>query len=61
MEDLAVMVSEQHGKTIPDAKGSIQRGIEVVEYATGITDSLKRRSLCKCRNQCRLIFNETTT
>ena len=26
----------QHGKTIPDAKGSIQRGIEVVEYATGI-------------------------
>ena len=41
MEDLAVMVSEQHGKTIPDAKGSIQRGIEVVEYATGITDSLK--------------------
>ena len=41
MEELAVMVSEQHGKTIPDAKGSIQRGIEVVEYATGITDSLK--------------------
>ena len=41
MNDLAVMVSEQHGKTIADAKGSIQRGIEVVEYATGITDSLK--------------------
>ena len=41
MDELAVMVSEQHGKTIPDAKGSIQRGIEVVEYATGITDSLK--------------------
>ena len=41
MDEIAVMVSEQHGKTIPDAKGSIQRGIEVVEYATGITDSLK--------------------
>ena len=41
MNDLAMMVSEQHGKTIADAKGSIQRGIEVVEYATGITDSLK--------------------
>ena len=41
IENLAVMVSEQHGKTIADAKGSIQRGIEVVEYATGITDSLK--------------------
>ena len=23
MEELAVMVSEQHGKTIPDAKGSV--------------------------------------
>ena len=41
MEEIAVMVSKEHGKTIPDAKGSIQRGIEVVEYATGITDSLK--------------------
>ena len=41
MEELAAMVSEEHGKTIPDAKGSVQRGIEVVEYATGITDSLK--------------------
>ena len=36
MNDLAVMVSEQHGKTIADAKGSIQRGIEVVEYAASL-------------------------
>ncbi len=41
MDNLAELVSKQHGKTIPDAKGSIQRGIEVVEYATGITSSLK--------------------
>ena len=41
IEQLANLVSEQHGKTIADAKGSVQRGIEVVEYATGITDSLK--------------------
>ena len=41
MNKLAELVSKQHGKTIPDAKGSIQRGIEVVEYATGITSSLK--------------------
>ena len=41
MEEIAVMVSKEHGKTIADAKGSIQRGIEVVEYATGITESLK--------------------
>ena len=30
MNELAELVSKQHGKTIPDAKGSIQRGIEVV-------------------------------
>ncbi len=41
MNELAEIVSKEHGKTIPDAKGSIQRGIEVVEYATGITNSLK--------------------
>ena len=41
MDKLAELVSSQHGKTIPDAKGSIQRGIEVVEYATGITSALK--------------------
>ena len=41
MNELAKLVSSQHGKTIPDAKGSIQRGIEVVEYVTGISSSLK--------------------
>ena len=41
MSEIAELVSKQHGKTIPDAKGSIQRGIEVVEYVTGITSSLK--------------------
>ena len=39
MSEIAELVSKQHGKTIPDAKGSIQRGIEVVEYVTGITSS----------------------
>ena len=41
MDELAELVSKQHGKTIPDSKGSIQRGVEVVEYATGITSALK--------------------
>ncbi len=41
MNELAELVSKQHGKTIPDAKGSIQRGIEVVEYVTGIAASIK--------------------
>ncbi len=38
---LAVMVSEEHGKTVPDAMGSVQRGIEVVEFACGIPQLLK--------------------
>jgi malonate-semialdehyde dehydrogenase (acetylating)/methylmalonate-semialdehyde dehydrogenase len=38
---LAVMVSDEHGKTVPDAMGSVQRGIEVVEFACGIPQLLK--------------------
>ncbi|RMD60680.1 MAG: CoA-acylating methylmalonate-semialdehyde dehydrogenase [Alphaproteobacteria bacterium] len=41
MDDLAAMVTEEHGKTIADAKGSITRGIEVVEFACGIPHLLK--------------------
>src|SRR5262245_31386029 len=40
-KDLARLVSEEHGKTIPDAMGSIQRGMEVVEFACGIPHLLK--------------------
>src|SRR5215470_8887911 len=31
-DSLAQMLSSEHGKTIPDAKGDIQRGVEVVEF-----------------------------
>ena len=41
MEPLARMLSSEHGKTIPDAKGDIQRGLEVVEFACGIPHLLK--------------------
>ena len=41
MEPLAAMLSSEHGKTIPDAKGDIQRGIEVVEFAIGIPHLMK--------------------
>jgi malonate-semialdehyde dehydrogenase (acetylating)/methylmalonate-semialdehyde dehydrogenase len=40
-DDLAVLVSREHGKTIEDAKGSITRGAEVVEFACGIPHLLK--------------------
>src|SRR5205085_585062 len=38
---LARLVSQEHGKTVPDAEGSITRGIEVIEFATGIPHLLK--------------------
>ncbi len=36
MENLAKLVSQEHGKTLDDAKGSVTRGLEVVEFACGI-------------------------
>ena len=38
---LAHLLSSEHGKTVPDARGDIQRGLEVVEFATGIPHLLK--------------------
>ena len=38
---LARIVTEEHGKTLADAEGSITRGIEVVEFACGIAHLLK--------------------
>jgi len=36
MDELAHMLSAEHGKVIADAKGDIQRGLEVIEFACGI-------------------------
>jgi malonate-semialdehyde dehydrogenase (acetylating)/methylmalonate-semialdehyde dehydrogenase len=40
-KELAAIVTAEHGKTLPDAMGSVQRGIEVVEFACGIPQLLK--------------------
>jgi malonate-semialdehyde dehydrogenase (acetylating) / methylmalonate-semialdehyde dehydrogenase len=40
-KELARLASEEHGKTLPDAMGSVQRGIEVIEFACGIPHLLK--------------------
>src|ERR1700746_2756272 len=40
-DDLARLLSSEHGKTFVDAKGDIQRGLEVVEFACGIPHLLK--------------------
>ncbi|MGA0984266.1 MAG: aldehyde dehydrogenase family protein, partial [Burkholderiaceae bacterium] len=41
MDELAQLLSSEHGKTIPDAKGEIARGLEVVEFVCGIPHLLK--------------------
>jgi len=40
-DELALLASEEHGKTLEDAAGSVQRGIEVVEFAVGVPHLLK--------------------
>ena len=40
-KEVAGLITQEHGKTLPDAMGSVQRGIEVVEFACGIPQLLK--------------------
>ena len=41
IEELAELLSLEHGKTVADSKGDIQRGIEVIEFAVGIPHLIK--------------------
>ncbi|MBE9476620.1 MAG: CoA-acylating methylmalonate-semialdehyde dehydrogenase, partial [Proteobacteria bacterium] len=41
MDKLAEALSSEHGKTLPDAAGDVQRGLEVVEYCIGAPQLLK--------------------
>src|SRR6478735_8138021 len=41
MDELAHTLSSEHGKVIADAKGDVQRGLEVIEYCCGIPQALK--------------------
>ncbi|HGG06428.1 MAG TPA: CoA-acylating methylmalonate-semialdehyde dehydrogenase [Aliiroseovarius sp.] len=41
MDKLAEALSREHGKTIPDARGDVQRGLEVIEYCIGAPQMLK--------------------
>jgi malonate-semialdehyde dehydrogenase (acetylating)/methylmalonate-semialdehyde dehydrogenase len=40
-DELAGLITSEHGKVFSDAKGSLQRGLEVVEFACGIPHLLK--------------------
>jgi malonate-semialdehyde dehydrogenase (acetylating)/methylmalonate-semialdehyde dehydrogenase len=39
-EEIAALISREHGKTRGEARGDLQRGIEVVEFATGVPSLL---------------------
>ena len=41
IEKIAAVVTQEHGKVLHDALGSVQRGLEVVEFACGIPHLLK--------------------
>ncbi|PTX03861.1 CoA-acylating methylmalonate-semialdehyde dehydrogenase [Pararhodobacter aggregans] len=41
MDKLAEALSSEHGKTFPDAKGDVQRGLEVIEFCIGAPQMLK--------------------
>ena len=41
MGELAELLSSEHGKVLADSRGDVQRGLEVIEYACGIPQSLK--------------------
>jgi len=40
-DELARLITSEHGKVLSDARGSLQRGLEVVEFACGIPHLLK--------------------
>ncbi|MFA5941133.1 MAG: CoA-acylating methylmalonate-semialdehyde dehydrogenase [Sinimarinibacterium sp.] len=40
-DELAAIISSEHGKTLSDARGEVVRGLEVVEFACGIPDLIK--------------------
>jgi len=40
-DKLAGIVTDEHGKTLPDAMGEVQRGLEVIEFACGLPHLLK--------------------
>jgi malonate-semialdehyde dehydrogenase (acetylating) / methylmalonate-semialdehyde dehydrogenase len=41
LEDVAQLITREHGKTLSDARGEVTRGLEVVEFACGIPHLLK--------------------
>jgi malonate-semialdehyde dehydrogenase (acetylating)/methylmalonate-semialdehyde dehydrogenase len=50
-EDLASLVTREHGKTLAEARASIHRGVEVVEFACGIPSLIMGQTLANIARQ----------
>jgi len=44
-EELASIVTREHGKTMPEARASVQRGVEMIEFACGIPSMIMGQNL----------------
>jgi len=55
-DELANLVTREHGKTQPEAKASVQRGIEVIEFACGMPSMIQGTTLA---NIARNVDSET--
>jgi malonate-semialdehyde dehydrogenase (acetylating)/methylmalonate-semialdehyde dehydrogenase len=50
-EELANLVTREHGKTLAEARASVQRGVEVVEFACGVPSLIMGQSLANLARQ----------
>jgi malonate-semialdehyde dehydrogenase (acetylating)/methylmalonate-semialdehyde dehydrogenase len=50
-EELAALVTREHGKTLAEARASVQRGIEMVEFASGVPSLIMGQSLANIARQ----------
>jgi len=44
-DELAVLLTREHGKTLPESRAEVQRGVEMVEFASGIPSLIKGEAL----------------
>jgi malonate-semialdehyde dehydrogenase (acetylating)/methylmalonate-semialdehyde dehydrogenase len=51
VEELANLITREHGKTLAESRASIQRGIEVVEFACGVPSLMMGQSLANIARQ----------
>ena len=50
-EELAHLVTREHGKTLAESRASIQRGVEMVEFACGVPSLIMGQSLANIARQ----------